>query len=157
MSSRVGSNGILDGEADTEKGTNGVMDGEANAHSFLDWQKEVKDFKPFVFQGQLSISRVARECGLNRDVFYTNPQIRDVLLPNLLHRLEKDKVLKQRVANPVEVVMREPRRSGIGEARIKQIQEENEALKAENSELRKQLGRFQGMDEVLHTTGRLPW
>jgi hypothetical protein len=138
-------------------GSNGILDGEANAQSFLAWQKEVKDFKPFVFQGQLSVSRVAREIGLNRDVFYTNPQIRDVLWPNLRHRLEKDGVLKQRVANPVEVVMREPKRSGIGDARIKQIQEENEALKAENSELRKQFGRLQGLNEVLHTTGRLPW
>lgn len=141
----------------TEKGTNGVMDGEANAQCFLDWQKSVKDFKPFIHQGMLSVQRVARESGLNRNVFYTNPEIRDVLLPNLLHRLETDGVLKQRVANPVEVVQRQPSRSGIGEARIKQIQEENEALKEEVSELRKQLGRFQGMDEVLHTTGRLPW
>ena len=141
----------------TEKGTNGVMDGEANAQSFLAWQQEVNDFKPFIHQGMLSVSRVARESGLSRNVFYTNPEIRDVLLPNLLHRLEKDGVLKQRVANPIELVMREPKRSGIGDARIKQIQEENEALKAEVSELRKQLGRFQGMDEVLHTTGRLPW
>ena len=141
----------------TEKGTNGVMDGEANVQSFLAWQKDVKDFKPFIHQGVLSVSRVARESGLSRNVFYTNPEIRDVLWPNLLHRLETDGVLKQRVANPVEVVQRQPSRSGIGEARIKQIQEENEALKEEVSELRKQLGRFQGMDEVLHTTGRLTW
>ena len=157
MSSSAGGNGVLDGGANTAKGTNGVMDGEANAQLFLAWQKEVKDFKPFIHQGVLSVSRVARESGLKRDVFYTNPYIRDVLWPNLLHRLEKDMVLKQRVANPVEVVMREPKRSGIGDARIKQIQEENEALKAEVSELRKQLERFQAMDEVLHTTGRLPW
>lgn len=138
-------------------GSNGILDGKVNAQCFLDWQKLVKDFKPFIYQGVLSVSRIAREVGLNRDVFYTNPEIRDVLWPDLLHRLEADGVLKQRVANPVEVVMREPSRSGIGEARIKQIQEENEALKAEVSELRKQLGRFQGMDEILHTTGRLPW
>ncbi len=138
-------------------GSNGILDGRVNAQCFLDWQKSVKDFKPFIYQGVLSVSRVARESGLNRDVFYSNPEIRDVLLPNLLHRLEKDGVLKQRLANPVEMVMREPKRSGIGDARIKQIQEENEALKAEVNELRKRLERFQGMDEILHTTGRLPW
>jgi Family of unknown function (DUF6262) len=140
-----------------EKGTNGVMDGEANAQTFLAWQKGVNDFKPFIHQGVLSVQRIARECGLNRNVFYTNPEIRDALLPNLLHRLEKDGVLRQRVANPVEVVMREPKRSGLGDARIKQIQEENEALKAEVSELKKRLERFQGMVEILHNTGRLPW
>ena len=138
-------------------GSNGILDGIANTECFMEWQKNVVDFKPLVHQGVLSVSRVARESGLSRNVFYTNPEIRDVLWPNLLHRLEKDGVLKQRVANPVEVVMREPKRSGIGDARIKQIQEENEALKAEVSELRKQLERFQGMDEILHTTGRLPW
>ena len=69
-------------------GSNGVLDGKANAQCFLAWQKSVKDFKPFIYQGMLNVSRVARECGLNRDVFYTNPEIRDVLLPNLLHRLE---------------------------------------------------------------------
>ena len=138
-------------------GSNGILDGRANSERFLEWQKSVIDFKPFIHQGVMSVSRVARESGLNRDVFYSNPEIRDVLWPNLRHRLERDGILKQRVANPVEVVMREPRRSGVGEARIKQIQEENEALKAEVSELRKQLGRFQGMDEILHTTGRLPW
>jgi hypothetical protein len=138
-------------------GSNGILDGRANAECFLAWQAEVKDFKPFIHQGVLSVSRVARESGLKRDVFYTNPEIRGVLWPNLLHRLEKDGVLKQRVASPVEVVMREPKRSGIGDARIKQIQEENEALKAEVSELRKRLERFQAMDDILHTTGRLPW
>lgn len=134
-----------------------MQDGQKNVEAFLDWSSRVEDFKPFIHQGLLSVSRVAKECGLNRDVFYSNPEIRDVLWPNLLHRLEKDGVLKQRVANPVEVVMREPKRSGIGDARIKQIQEENEALKAEVSELRKRLERFQGMDEILYTTGRLPW
>ena len=94
----------------TEKGTNGVMDGEANAQSFLTWQKEVQDFKAFIHQGVLSVSRVARESGLSRNVFYTNPEIRDTLWPNLLRRLEKEGVLQQRVANPVEVVMREPPR-----------------------------------------------
>ena len=43
------------------------------------------------------------------------------------------------------------------DARIKQIQEEDEAVKAENRELRKQLDKLKGIDEILHTTGRLPW
>lgn len=141
----------------TEKGTNGVMDGEANAQCFLDWQNSIKDFNPFIHQGVLSVQRIARESGLNRNVFYTNPEIRDVLLPNLLHRLETEGVLKLRVLKQVEVVMRDPKRSDIDDARIKQVQEENEVLKAEVGELRKQLERFQGMDEILHTTGRLPW
>ncbi|WP_447738913.1 hypothetical protein [Aeromonas veronii] len=43
------------------------------------------------------------------------------------------------------------------DAHIKQIQEENEAVKAENPELRKQLDNLRGIDEILHTTVRLPF
>ena len=138
-------------------GTNGILDGQANVAKFLAWQTEVEDYKPFVHQGNLSVSRVARECGLNRDVFYTNPVIRDSLWPELLTRLERDGVLKVRVAQPAQAVIRDHKRSAASDARVKQIQEENEALKAENRELRKQLEQFKGMAEVLHTSGRLPW
>lgn len=141
----------------SNKGSNGILDGVANAQAFLDWQTSVDDFKPFVHQGALNVSRVARESGLKREVFYTNPEIRDRLWPALLHRLEIEGVLRRRVANPVEVIARQTKSSAVNDARIKQIQEENEALKAENRELRKQLERFNGIEEVLHTTGRLPW
>jgi len=66
-------------------------------------------------------------------------------------------VLKLRVAKPAEIVPRQHQRSATSDARIKQIQEENEAVKAENRELRKQLDKLKGIDEILHTTGRLPW
>ena len=137
--------------------SNGVMDGIANANRFLDWQTEVTDFKPYVYQGTLSVSRVARECGLNRDVFYTNPEIRDNLWPALIRQLENNGVLMLRVANPAELIRRNPRRSAGSEAQVKQIQEENEALKAENKEFRNRLEKFEGMDEILRTSGRLPW
>jgi len=141
----------------SEKGTNGLMDGQANARKFLAWQAEVEDFRPFVHQGSLSTTRVSRECGLNRDVFYTNPEIRDKLWPALLHRLEVEGTLRQRAVNPVEMIARQPRGSAASDARVKQIQEANEALKAENRELRKQLDRFKGIEDALNTSGRLPW
>lgn len=141
----------------SESGTNGPMDGQANARRFLEWQAEVEDFRAFVHQGSLSMSRVSRECGLNRDVFYTNPEIRDKLWPDLLHRLESEGILRQRAANPVEMIPRQPRGSAASDARVKQIQETNEALTAENRKLRKQLERFKGMEDALNTTGRLPW
>jgi hypothetical protein len=137
--------------------SNGVQDGIDNVKRFVEWCSEVTDFKAYVYQGTLSVSRVAREAGLNRDVFYTNPEIRDNLWPALIRQLEQQGVLMSRVANPVELIRREPRRSAASEARVKQIQEENEALKAENIEFRKRLEKFEGMDEILRTTGRLPW
>lgn len=48
----------------------------------------ITDFKPFIYQGLLSLSRVANECGLNRDVFYTSPDIRDIHWPVIIKRLE---------------------------------------------------------------------
>lgn len=141
----------------TKRGSNGVQDGQRNVETFLAWSTNVQDFKPYVHQGVLSVARVARECGLNRDVFYTNPDIRDIHWPALTRRLEDAGVLRARVANPADVVMQPRRREPRDEARVKQIQEEAEAVKAENRELRRQLERLKGIDEILHTTGRLPW
>jgi len=139
------------------KGSNGIKDGQLNEQTFIDWVTHVDDFKPYIYQGVLSISRIARECGLNRDVFYTNPEIRDRHLPALNKRLEEEGVLKLRVAKPAEIVPRQHQQRATSDAHIKQIQEENEAVKAENRELRKQLDKLKGIDEILHTTGRLPW
>ena len=140
-----------------ERGSNGIMEGERNVQIFLNWLANVDDFKPYIHQGMLSVSRVAREAGLNRDVFYTNPEIRDTHWPALNKRLEDEGVLKARVAKPDEIVPRQRHGSPAIDARIKQIQEENEAVKAENRELRKQLDKMKGIEEILHTTGRLPW
>ena len=141
----------------TKRGSNGIQDGQRNVEIFLAWASEVQDFKPYVHQGLLSVARVARECGLNRDVFYTNADIRDIHWPALNRRLEDVGVLMARVANPAAKILRPRRSDPRDEARIKQVQEESEAVKAENRELRRQLARFKGIDEILHTTGRLPW
>lgn len=140
-----------------QKGSNGIRDGQVNVEAFLGWASHITDFKPFIHQGILSISRVAKECGLNRDVFYTNPDIRDIHLPALNMRLEAEGVLKPRVANPVNEMPRQSRGNAISDARIKQIQEEAEAVKTENRELRRQLEKLKGIDEILHSTGRVPW
>lgn len=139
------------------KGTNGVMDGLVNAQRFQAWAGEVHDFKPYVHQGVLSVARMARECGLKRDVFYTNTTIRDCLLPELIRTLEDSGILRSRVAQPAQVLILDGNRSPVSNARLKQTQEENAALKAENEELRLELRKFQGMADVLHSTGRLPW
>lgn len=139
------------------KGSNGIVDGQQNADDFLAWTASVKDFLPFVRQGVLSISRLARESNLNRDVFYTNTTIRDVHLPALERRLENEGVLKARIANPATVIMRQAPRRPADEARIKQIQEQHEAVVAENRELKKRLARFSSMEAILLSTGRMPW
>ena len=138
------------------KGTNGIQEGQKNVEIFLAWSRSVTDWKPFVVQGLLSTSRIASECGLNRNVFYTNPELSDVHLPALISRLENDEVLRPRVASPAQLI-RQKRGGAVSDARVKQIQEEAEAVKAENRELRRQLERLKGIDEILHSTGRVPW
>lgn len=138
------------------KGTNGIQDGQRNVETFLSWAAGVTDWKPFVVQGLLNMSRVASECGLNRNVLYTNPELRDVHFPALVSRLEGEGYLRPRVANPTQLV-RQKRGGVVSDARMKQIQEEAEAVKAENRELRRQLERLKGIDEILHSTGRVPW
>ncbi len=137
-------------------GTNGVQDGQRNVEAFLAWSATVEDWKPFVVQGLLSVSRLAKECDLNRNVFYTNPELHNIHLPALLARLEDEGVLRPRIANPAQLV-RNKRNGAVSDARIKLIQEEAEAVKAENHELRRQLERLKGIDEILHSTGRIPW
>lgn len=90
------------------KGSNGIKDGQLNEQTFIDWVANVDDFKPYILQGVLSISKLAREFGLNRDVFYTNPEIRDRHWPALNKRLEEEGVLKLRVGKPAEIVPRQP-------------------------------------------------
>ncbi|WP_428508712.1 hypothetical protein [Roseateles sp.] len=140
-----------------QKGSNGIKDGEANSEAFRRWESSVRDFKPYIQNGALKISVVARECALNRDVFYTNAEIRDVLWPALKRRLEKAGVLKARAVDPTVETKSISARSALSDMRVKQIQEENEAVKAENEELRRKLAKFKGVEEALQSTGRLPW
>lgn len=143
-----------------QKGSNGIDDGKKNVRLFLEWKSSVKDFKPYIWQGLLNQSRIAREAGFRRGVFDTNVEIRDIHFPALIAYLEEQKVLKPRVAAPAEIQPQQSNSNPFADARVKQIQEESEAVKAENRELRAELaklGKLKVIDEILSTTGRLPW
>jgi RNA-binding protein YhbY len=138
-------------------GSNGILDGRANALKFESWQMQVEDFKPFIRQGTLSISRIADESGLKRNVFYTNTEIRERLLPELIALLEARGLLKARVAMPATVVVRETRGSSVSDAQVKQLTEQNQAYKVEIAELRKEIQRRELIKSMLSETGRMPW
>lgn len=143
-----------------QKGSNGVEDGQRNVRLFLEWKSNVEDFKPYIRQGLLNQSRIAREAGFWRGAFDTNAEIRDVHFPALIAKLEEQGILKPRAAAPAELQPRRSNSNHFADARVKQIQEENEAVKAENRELRAELsklGKLKIIDEILSTTGRLPW
>jgi hypothetical protein len=138
-------------------GSNGVLDGRANAAQFRAWQQEVEDFKPYISQGTLNISKVSRESGVDRNAFYSNPEIRDQLLPELLDVLESRGLLKARVAMPATVVVQERRSASTSDAVVKRLMEQNEAYKAEIAELRKELKKQNTVRNMLLETGRMPW
>jgi hypothetical protein len=138
-------------------GSNGILDGKANADRFEAWQREVQDFKPFIHQGTLSISRIASECGLNRNVFYTNPEIKDRLLPQLSAALEASGLLKQRTAMPSTVVVQGSSGGAASSAMVKKMMEQNEGFKAEIARLHKELEKHDAVKTMLAETGRLPW
>jgi hypothetical protein len=138
-------------------GSNGILDGKANADRFEAWQREVQDFKPFIHQGTLSISRIASECGLNRNVFYTNPEIKDRLLPQLSAALEASGLLKQRTAMPSTVVVQGSSGGAASSAMVKKMMEQNEGYKAEIARLHKELEKHDAVKTMLAETGRLPW
>ncbi len=141
----------------SSSGSNGILDGRANALKFEAWREQVEDFKPFIRQGTLSISRIADECGLLRNVFYTNPEIRDRLLPELIALLEARGLLKARVAMPATVVIQESRGSSVSGAAVKLLMEQNEAFKVEIAVLRKELQKREMIKSMLSETGRMPW
>lgn len=138
-------------------GSNGILDGKANADRFEVWQREVQDFKPFIHQGTLSISRIASECGLNRNVFYTNPEIKDRLLPQLSAALEASGLLKQRTAMPSTVVVQGSSGGAASSAMVKKMMEQNEGYKAEIARLHNELEKHDAVKTMLAETGRLPW
>ena len=138
-------------------GSNGILDGRANAAKFRVWQQEVEDFKPYISQGTLNISKVSRESGVDRNAFYSNPEIRDQLLPELFEVLESRGLLKARVAVPAKVVVQERRSASTSDAVVKRLMKQNEAYKAEIAELRKELKK-QALVRSMHSeTGRMPW
>lgn len=141
----------------TDPRTNGIQEGERNAQIFLNWLHGVKDFTPYIRNGRLSVARVAREVGLNRDVFYTNPTIRDAHWPALNNRLLEEGILGPRVGKALGQVKRTPPPVVSGGAEMKRLEDELRAVKTENGELRRRLEKYRAIEEILHTTGRLPW
>ena len=138
--------------------SNGIQDGRANVEKFLQWQQEVEDFKPYIRQGTLSISRVAAESGLNRNVFYTNPEIRDQLMPELEATLLARGLLSARSSVPTTLTVdRASSGSKLAGSENKRLIEQIEAYRAEIDELRRQLQRREVVQSLLAESGRLPW
>lgn len=118
------------------------------------------DFRDMVVRGQLFRQEIAKECGFATSVLRQNPLVNEAL-KSLERQLRERGVLPpQDVAAdtepvaPVVVAANPP--APADSARLKRLESENAALRAEIVQLRSQLGRLRVMDDVLCGTGRLP-
>lgn len=136
---------------------------EEYAKRFAAWaaSKSDADFRSMVSRGVLSRKEICRECGFAGSVLNQNPRVRDAL-----KRLEDD--LRGRGVMPAPAATGdglpvEPRprsddshRSAREAERLSRLEQENASLRAENGELKRLLGRYAVLQEVLAETGRLP-
>lgn len=141
----------------------------ANVQRFNDWIAErdaANDWSDYVRQGKLNRSEIAAECGFALSVIRQNPAVKTAL-EVLEARLLASGVLLSAKAAPGPAVeagtdatsqsidKRIMAAKGKAEARVKQLEEQNAALKAEVRDLRDQLKTYRHLDEHLCTTGRL--
>lgn len=136
---------------------------EENVQRFQTWMasKTDSDFRQMVSRGVLSRTEIAAECGFAKSALAQNPRIREALrslevqlrdrgvLPTLARGAEDEGVpaVTQRVDSA---------RAALDAERLSRLEQENASLKAENAELKRVLGRYAVLQDVLAETGRLP-
>ena len=142
----------------------GQQKAELNVATFLSWaaSKTNADFKEMVTRGQLNRMEIAKETGFAKSVLTQNPRVRECL-QDLENRLRAQGILPPMVersagTEPTSSVNTDATnaRGAADKARLKRLEAENAALKAELMGLRSQLKRYATMDIVLASTGRLP-
>jgi len=145
-----------------ENRLNGQQKADQNLATFLSWvaSKVDADYREMVLRGQLNRKEIARECGFAKSVLLQNPRVRDSL-KTLEAGLRERGVLPPLAVSEGEAALvaaiDQPNpRAAADKTRLKRLEAENAALKAELMELRGQLDRYRVMDNVLSSTGRLP-
>ncbi|OYV91361.1 MAG: hypothetical protein B7Z57_04845 [Acidiphilium sp. 37-60-79] len=142
----------------------GQQRAELNLSTFLSWaaSKTAADFREMVTRGQLNRTEIATETGFAKSVLTQNPRVRECL-QQLENRLRAEGVLppfvdRSAVIEPASVVSTDATnpRAAADKARLKRLEAENAALKAELISLRAQLQRYAAMEAVLASSGRLP-
>ena len=137
----------------------GQQKADKNHTTFLSWvaSKTDADFREMVLCGQLNRKEIARECDFAKSVLLQNPRVKDALR-TLEGQLRERDILPPvaDAATPAPVTDAPNPRAAADKARLKRLEAENAALRAELMELRGQLERYRLMDNVLASTGRLP-
>ena len=136
---------------------------EENVQRFQTWvaSKTDSDFRQMVSRGVLSRTEIAAECGFAKSALTQNPRIREAL-KSLEEQLRDRGVLPQVAQSaqdegaPVVTQRVDSARAALDAERLSRLEQENASLKAENAELKRLLGRYAVLQDVLAETGRLP-
>lgn len=136
---------------------------EHNVRVFAAWvaSKSDDDFRAIVSRGVLSRKEVAKECGFAKSALDQNPRIKSALR-DLEVSLRLRGVLPPAVERdpeaPQSPLMREPGRLRAAEdaERLRRLEQENAALKAEVAELKRTFEKYAVLSDALALTGRIP-
>lgn len=143
---------------------NGQQLAEQNFQIFTAWlsSRSDDDFRQVVSRGSLSRKEIAAQCRFAVSALNQNPRIKAALLAKE-SSLRVAGVLPP-IANKTNeagidiTVMRES--SSVGQShdneRLRRLALENASLKAENSQLKRELERIAVLRDILSATGRLP-
>lgn len=136
---------------------------EQNFQLFDAWRlsKRDQDFRQMVSRGVLSRKEIAKECGFGKSALDQNPRIKELLkdtedglrLRGILPALETRVVSEGQLPGLRDAGKQHAIRDN---ERLKRLEQENASLRAENTELKRQLQRFTVLQEALSLTGRLP-
>lgn len=136
---------------------------EQNHGTFLAWvaSKTDDDFRSMASRGVLSRKEIAVECGFAKSALDQNPRIK-AALKELETSLRERGLLPPASADlsndPAPTRVREPggQKANFDAERLRRLEQENAALRAENAELKRVLSKHAVLSEALVLSGRLP-
>lgn len=137
---------------------------EINFRTFTLWlgSRTDDDFKQIVVRGSLSRKEIASQCSFALSVVNQNPRIKTALRDKELHLRERGILppiaVQTTGASAGTLPMREQSSSSksLDAQRLGRLELENASLRAENSQLKRELDRYAVIRDVLATTGRFP-
>jgi hypothetical protein len=136
---------------------NGQERAEENFLAFRVWlaTKTDADFREMVTQGRLNRGEICRECDFGRSVLLQNPRIKEAL-NELEEELRARGVLPALTTSEVVPLRAKGQLQAATDAeRLKRLEAENAGLRAELTEVRQRLKRFEALEALLAETGRL--
>lgn len=142
---------------------NGQQVAADNVLKFSAWaaSKTDAEFRALAKRGVLSRTEIAAECGFAKSALSQNPRIREALKAledGLRAKAVLPALADEPGGGPPESRMRtpDPARNAREAERLSRLEQENASLRAENTELKRQLRRFTVLQDALSETGRIP-